>query len=468
MEKDKENENIELYAQEIESKLLSLIIKHNDVAQMVFPRLEVLDFSEPKNKQLYKAIYELVSKNTNVSLETIIDVIKHDNSKEYYDIDEEYVNLTNTLCFDKESWKNFVTIIKKASVKKQIDSICQHMIEEKLSIANYSEKMQEFLNEVNKKSSLLNDESSPSIIEIIKRLQFSNEKKDQSFKLLTGFETIDNEIEIRHGEITTIAGAPGTGKSAMALNICHAILQANYTEEIENNNKDVILYFSLEMTGEQLIERMISINAGEKYVTGGTVTPNIARAMGLVSSYNEKLIIESKQSISVEGMKAKITEEQSKHTVRLVIIDHINIISRPHKNDVAEQTYIANAIMHMAKENNIAFIVLSQVNKSDGNYGVKKFEQESVPGFPLMTTNKFTPQQSNELTMGSIKGSSALSDNSALVVMIYDELNKKIQGGGKIVNFSVVKNRHGPTGKKYLLSFYGNRSTFYDLEDKKD
>jgi len=220
------------------------------------------------------------------------------------------------------------------------------------------------------------------------------------------------------------------------------------------------------MTGAQLIEKMISINAGERYVSTSQINDNIHRSMELVSSYNKKLIIESNQGLTIEDIRAKIVEVTSTNNLRMVIIDHLHIIKRPGKNEVTEMTYIANALKDMAKKYNVAFLVLSQVNKSDGNYGPKKVNVEQVPGFPMMGMNKVS-QQSNELTLGSIKGSSAITDNSALVIAIWEDQNIKAKGA-KIIDFAVLKNRYGASGKKYLLSFYGERSSFYDYGKKEE
>lgn len=262
--------------------------------------------------------------------------------------------------------------------------------------------------------------------------------------LPTGIEWIDNLTDgIREGKLTVVAGAPGSGKTALGLQICRNMVDTPETKA---------LFISLEMTGEELVGRMfcemneIDYSAFRK----GDIISNFKNYNEMFEKYlqNIELDIVDDKGYTFSEVKSIIKERYgTEHQPDVIFIDYLQLISkRDHRDERAALDEFLRSLVELAKKTNIAIVLLSQLNREG-----QKDQKE-----PDMT---------------DLKGSGAIEQEAFVVIFVYKE--RKVKYGKEInkVFIKVAKNREGPVGKKEFL-FFGKHFKFqekrFEIETGKD
>jgi len=448
---------------ELENKLISLCLKSQTIAMKAKARLKTSDFAHPQNKRVFAAIFTLLDKNKDVSAEGVIDVITQDSERDFPNC-VEYVQQLETLCYDDHKVNTFIDAIKKASIKIKLNRVCENIRDEHVSIGNCQEKINRWLREISDATHDSIVEESKSIEEVMLEITSGIEKqKNDNFIINTGFSTLDSSLKINKGEITVIAGSPGTGKSTFALNICDNIL-SNYINSVNLSGVELdnfidrddkkIYFFSLEMKTNQIVPKLISKNCGRKVEQENVRTllndDSVLHAIDTVRRYDRYLKIDESSENTIETICSKACELAASNDLKLIIIDHFHIISREHRDEINEQANISHKLKALAKKLDIPIIVLSQVNKQGNNYGAKSYPNYNKHQATYQNSQTF--DTSNELTLGSLKGSSAIVDDAANVLLMWSE--------DKGIIVKIGKARYGAKNDQFKFVLKGETSTF--------
>ena len=206
------------------------------------------------------------------------------------------------------------------------------------------------------------------INDVLKRareqLDFLAQNKSNLSGITTGFRMLDNATAGFHeGELIIIAARPGMGKTAFALNIA--------TSAAKNTDKAVAI-FNLEMTAEQLVNRMISQKGaieGRKLQTGQLLANDWNRYNEAVSALsNTNIFIEDNASITVNDIRAKCRRlAQSPQGLGLVVIDYLQLVTLGGKRPDSRQQEvqeISRSLKLMALELKVPVIALAQLSRS--------------------------------------------------------------------------------------------------------
>ena len=252
----------------------------------------------------------------------------------------------------------------------------------------------------------------------------------------TGFTELDEMTRGLHeNEMIVIAGRPGTGKTSIALNIAE--------NAIFNKKKPIpVLVFSLEMSTEQLLMRMLCSrgNINMFKLRKGRIPKDqiqdITRA-GL-ELRNAPLWIDDLSDINILEMRAKARRLKQQHGIGLIIVDYLQLLkpldSRvPREQSIAE---ISRGMKAMAKELKVPVIVLAQLNRE-------------------------TEKENREPRASDLRESGAI-EQDADVILLLNWLNKKESAAAdpegasavsnnKLVKLIIAKQRNGPTGNITLM-----------------
>jgi len=259
----------------------------------------------------------------------------------------------------------------------------------------------------------------------------------------TGFPDIDNILAgLQKSDLLILAARPSIGKTTLALDIARQIgVQAKVPVGI----------FSLEMSSDQLIDKMLATQAGidlwrlrtGKLRSDGPENDfeKLNEAMGILSE--APIYIDDTASANIMEMRTMARRLQSEHNLGLIIIDYLQLMEgRRTSGDsrVQEISEISRALKQLARELNIPIIALSQLSR--------QVESRS-PQIPKLS---------------DLRESGSIEQDADVVMMLYREDREKPDTPNKnIVEVSIAKHRNGPLGKANLY-FDESSVTFKTLE----
>lgn len=274
--------------------------------------------------------------------------------------------------------------------------------------------------------------------------KISGKDKEKYQGIPTGYRFLDDKLgKLGRSDLVILAARPGMGKSSFALNIA---------TNIAGFQKLPVAIFSLEMSNEQLTERILSSQASIDSHSLRTGEIQLAQwdaitdAIGKIADY--PIYLDDTPNITVSDMKAKLRRlNQNPETpnVGVVIVDYIQLMStgRRTENRVQEISEITRTLKIMAKEMDVPIIALSQLSRS----------AEKGSG------RDGRPQLSDLRDSGSIE-----QDADAVLFLYRDAYyNKDEDADQTLAECIIAKNRHGETGS-IPLSWDGAHTRFYDVD----
>jgi replicative DNA helicase len=255
----------------------------------------------------------------------------------------------------------------------------------------------------------------------------------------TGFKGIDNLLAgLQQSDLIVLASRPSMGKSTLAMNIAH---------HVALKEKQSVLVFSLEMSKEQLVDRLLAAEAGIDAwnIRTGNLSDDdfekLGQAMGELSE--APIFIDDTPVISVLEMRTKARRERHKHQLGLIVVDYLQLMSgtmRSAENRVQEISEISRGLKAIARELNVPVLALSQLSRS--------VEQRS-PQIPQLA---------------DLRESGSIEQDADVVAFIYREDYYNPETDRQhITDILVKKHRNGPTGKVELY-FHPHRLQFMTLD----
>ena len=262
----------------------------------------------------------------------------------------------------------------------------------------------------------------------------------QNKLIKTGFTDIDQRIKgFKDGDLIIVAGRPGMGKTTWALNIATNNIMAGKT----------VLVFSLEMTNEQLIKKIISSESGlgmDSLLTGNLTADQWDTFNSVQETLsNTNLYVYDKSPITIETLINKTKAIQAIKDIDLIVVDYLQLLMTSNKapsnsdSRAASMTYISNLLKGLAKDVGCPLISLSQLNR----------------GVEARTDKR--------PVLSDLRDSGSIEQDADMVIMLYrQEYYDSLDTG--LAEVIIRKNRLGETGD-FELAFDGAKSKFIDAED---
>ena len=275
-----------------------------------------------------------------------------------------------------------------------------------------------------------------SVPEIVKSSFGSIDKLYEQGQRITGLETHFEDFDektsgLQKSDLIIIAARPSMGKTAFAINIA---------ENAAVRNKKVVGIFSLEMSRESLLLRMLcsqSLVDSHKLRTGFLGRDDYHKLVaGLAALVEAPIFIDDTPSISMSEMRAKCRRlQQAQGRLDLVVVDYLQLVAgspagtRHYENRTQEVSAISRGLKAMAKELRCPVVALSQLSRA-----------------PETRTGNNRPQLSD------LRESGAIEQDADVVAFIfreevYDPENPELQGKAELI---ISKQRNGPTGTVHL------------------
>ena len=431
---------------EAEQSLLGCLILDKNSIIKVADFLKPQDFYKKIHSEIYSACQELFEKGEPIDLLSCSNRLKEKGKIKDIGGNSYLTELVNSVPTSSHIL-NYAKIIQKKSILRDLINTSYEIRE-----LGYSE---------DKESDLLLDKAEQKIFSIAQRnlsqkflpikeslgsawerIEKLSEYKGELRGLATGFTALDNKLAgLQKSDLIILAARPSIGKSTLALNI---------GTHVAINEKVPVGIFSLEMSKDQLVDKLIADQAGIdlwKIRTGklsGDGDDNdfsrIQQSMSLLSEAS--IYIDDTSSSSVLQMKALARRLQVKKGLGLIIIDYLQLIESRNNNVslVQQMTEISRSLKIMAKELNVPVLALSQLSRA---------VEQRVPQIPRLA---------------DLRESGSLEQDADVVLFIYREDKYKQDSTRKnIADIYIAKHRNGPTGKIELF-FDENKVAFRNLE----
>ena len=397
----------------------------NEVADLV----AVTDFYMEEHQQIYSAMHELFLTSRDIDVVTLIDMLVQ---KGIYTKSggEQYIRTIAEVVPNALNVKDYARIVKDKSVLRQLIGACEEVTDvaysEQDDVAHVLDSAENKIFAIAQGKDTKNFRHIREVIgDVYAHLHEMNVNKGEAQGTTTGFTGLDRMLAgMGDSDLILVGARPGMGKTSFCLNIG--------TNVAAQTGKTVCM-FSLEMSAEQLVNRIISSEAMvDSYAmrTGDLKDEdweNIAIATSRLAKCD--ILIDDTAGITATGMKAKLRRVKN---LGLVVIDYLQLMQGDSRNDnrVQEVAEISRAMKLMAKELNVPVICCSQLSRGPESRNDKR---------PMMS---------------DLRESGSIEQDADVVLFLYrDEYYKtnessdpKSDAAASIAEVIIAKNRHGSTG----------------------
>jgi replicative DNA helicase len=437
------------YSKELERNILGAIILDKRVLPLVVGHLKTEIFYDLGHQKVFSTIKKMYDDNVSIDLSTIAQKLVNDETVKELGGAYYLSKLTDNVTGGSHITTHIDMVVELYKKREAYMLFKQSEME---CLDNESQAI-DLLSSVNGKVIALQEFGNiheKSIDDVIMTLNYARDKA-QSGELLgfnTGFEEINNTLAgWCKPDLVIIAARPGMGKTAFMLStIYHLCIVQKVPAAI----------FSLEMSSEQLVERLESITS---------MIPLKRLRMNLMDDEERRILLKSDDKIllsplhiedtggiGISQLRAKATIMKQKYGIKVIFIDYLQLMSGQNKtnqNREQEVSLISRSLKSLAKELGVPIIALSQLSR--------KVEERADK----------MPQLSDLRESGSIE-----QDADAVIMLMrpnYYEMTNPIEIGGKeyatndLVICKVEKNRHGST-KNIALRFLPETMTFIDYK----
>ena len=264
------------------------------------------------------------------------------------------------------------------------------------------------------------------VLNVFDKIEQAAQTKGTITGLETGFRKLDTQLSgLQPSDLILIAARPSVGKTAFVLNL---------TETIAVKHNIPVAIFSLEMSSEQLVNRILSQNSmvSSQKIRIGDLTDNewanIVESANIIG--NSNIIIDDTPGISIGDMRSKCRKFKLEHDIQLVIVDYLQLMTTntPHGSREQEIAEISRTLKGIARELNVPVIALSQLNRASETREDRK---------PIMA---------------DLRESGSIEQDADVVMLMsrYYDKEKKEEDRNRII-LNVAKQRNGPVGEVELV-----------------
>ena len=426
------------YNNEAEQSVLGAILIDKNAVVGVSEVLKPEDFYNDINGIIYSSMLKLYEQRQAIDLLTLTSELKK--SKLLKTVDSSY--LTDLV----EQVPTAANVLAYAHLVKE-NSTKRFLIEAGTSIAElgYGEhvEVKEILDKAESSIfSISQGHVKRGFVPIKSALTDSFDRIDELQKsgqglrgIKTGFVDLDNMLSgMQNANLLILAARPGQGKTAIMLNMA---------QHVAVHNKQAVGIFSLEMSKEELVDRMLVAQADVdawKLKTGRLNEDDfgkLSEAMGQLA--DAPIFIDDTPGLSLVEMRSKARRLQMEHNLSLLVVDYLQLIDpgKKYDNRVQEVAVISQALKNLARELNIPVLSASQLSRAVEHRGEKK------------------PQ------LADLRESGTIEQDADVVMFIYRP-DVEVTTPYIPTKLLIAKHRNGPTGE-IDLNFYGNRIKFTNV-----
>jgi replicative DNA helicase len=427
------------HSDEAEKSVIGACLIDKDAIVAVAEFLRPEHFYDEKNGCIFKAILSLYEERSPVDIVTLTEKLKK--QKDLSRVGgAAYLSELASIVPTAGNVEEYGRIVKDHYTKRQLISVASRITEqafdestEAASALDLAEQQIFALSQAHLKQVFMPVKD--ALAESFDRLDELHKKAGGLRGLPTGFKDLDNMLAgLQKSNLIILAARPGLGKTAFVLNIARHLA----VEE-----KEPVGIFSLEMSKEELVDRLLVRQAdidAWKLKTGRLEEEDFTRlsdAMGVLAE--APIFIDDTPAISVLEMRTKARRLQVEHGLNLLIVDYLQLVrGRQLENRVQEVSEISMGLKNLARELKVPVLAVSQLSRAVEVRGGAR------------------PR------LADLRESGSIEQDADVVIFLYREDEEVPEN----VTAEIAKHRNGPTGI-IKLRFLPNRISFYGMELKR-
>ncbi len=429
------------FSLEAEQSLLGSILIDPMCMDEIAPLISAEDFYVPEHTEIFRAMQSMYLKSKNIDVVTLIDELVKSGT---YDESggREYLRLVAEAVPTAANAKDYADIVRDKAVLRQLIEAGDDITEAAYAGDDSAENLVEFAESKifriaegreNKNFVHIRD----ALIQVYDRLTKLSQDPEALRGTPTGYTALDNVIVgMQEADLVLIGARPGMGKTSFAMNMA---------TEAAIRTKKTVCVFSLEMSAEQLANRMLSSEAQiDSYkMRSGTLSAEDWNAIAYASSRlsETEILIDDTPGVTVTAMKSKLRRVKN---LGLVVVDYLQLMQGDRHNDnrVQEVGDISRGLKLLAKELAVPVICCAQLSRGPENRPDKR---------PMLS---------------DLRDSGAIEQDADIVMFLYrDEYYKDETTDQSVAEVIVAKNRHGSLDK-VKLGWIGRFTKFTNLAEE--
>ena len=432
---------------DMEASVLGAILIDKDAIVKIADLLDASDFYDPRHERIYEAMRTLYDKRSPIDALTLADQLRNTGFLDMIGGPGYLAELTNFVPTAANAG-HYAGIVAEKSIRRRLmkanAELAELAMQEDREIKSLVSETEDKIFKITQKQVKQNIVSVESILtESIERLDKLHENNESVRGVPTGYKDLDDMLAgLQRSDLFILAARPSMGKTAFVLNLAH---------KVSTLAKEPVLVFSLEMSKEQLVDRLLAMESGVDAwaLRTGKLTDDdfvrISEAMGPLGE--AKLYIDDTPAITVSDLRTKARREAHLRPIGLIVVDYLQLMSGGARfgsegNRVQEISEISRGLKGVARELNVPLVALSQLSRSVENRS---------PQIPQLA---------------DLRESGSIEQDADVVAFIYrEEYYNPDTDRKNITDIFIKKHRNGPTGAVELY-FDREKQRFRSVDTK--
>lgn len=427
--------------EEAEQSVLGAILLNKEAISLVADLIKPADFYDNSHGQIFQAMLDLFELGKPIDILTLSKSLK----KIKANIEPSYLTDLLNVVPTAANIEHYAEIIKEESTKRNLITVGTQIVE----MGYMEDKNAEELLDKTEQAvfAMTQGNTIKGFVPIKDSLAESFDRIDDLHKsgggvrgVKTGFTDVDAVLSgMQAANLLILAARPGQGKTAMLVNMAQSIAV---------KEKKAVGIFSLEMSQEELVDRLLVGQADVdawRLKTGKLNESDFAKlseAMGVLA--DAPIYIDDTPGISISQIRTKARRLQLEHDVSIIIVDYLQLVDpgKHYENRVQEVSIVSQALKNLARELKIPVLAASQLSRAVEHRGGDKKPQ-----------------------LADLRESGAIEQDADVVMFIYRP--EAEMANIMNVKLLIAKHRNGAQGEIDLL-FRGDRVKFYSVDRKRE
>ena len=439
---------------EAEQALLGSLIINPKCFEQIGGMIKASDFYLLEHQHIFSAIERMFNTSRTVDVVTLVNALVEMGDKDQ-NSGIQYLAMISQSVPSSENVVDYAKIVKEKSTLRTLITVCDEIssdaYEESSPVRQIIDSAEQKIFDLTHGNATREFRHIRDILQnVYQDLEIKSDQKGEDPKSVkTGFSGLDRVlVQMGSGDLVIVGARPGMGKTSFAMNIA---------TNVAKNSKKSVCIFSLEMSGEQLVTRILSSEAliDSYSLRSGQLKPEDWDSLaGVISNLSGcDIYIDDTSAMTTTEMKSKLRRIPN---LGLVVIDYIGLMQSTINTDnrAVAVGEISRNLKVMAKDLGVPFVVCAQLNRgTESRAGADK-----------------------KPTLSDLRDSGSIEQDADIVLFLYrDEYYKDISGksddpeANKKANTAeviVAKNRHGSV-KNVTMGWIGQFTKFRTLEEDK-
>ncbi len=429
---------------EAEESVLGSVMLSADAANLVFERLRAEDFYKPAHQVIFEAMVGLFDGNQPIDAITVADSLRRSGQLERMG----GVNSLTTLLDGVPTTANvgyYADIVAETASRRRLlragSLVSQYALQTEREIDDVLDAAESEIFRVAEHQ--VGDGLAPvgpMLQATLERIEELGTRGDEVTGQSTGFRDLDRRLAgLQPANLVVIAARPSMGKTALALNIAENVAGRGGT----------VAVFTLEMSREEVVQRLLSSMAGvdSHRLRTGQLTPDLWNRVVRETSrlYQMPMYVDDSPGLTVTSIRAKCRRLARKQGLELVVVDYLQLMQGPGSSENRQQEIadISRSLKNLARELRIPVIAVSQLNRA--------LEQ----------------RENKRPRLGDLRESGAIEQDADIVMFIYrDEYYNPGSEQPGLAEINIAKHRSGAVGT-VMMNFAAEFTRFrnYTADD---